>query len=178
MKNLYLIVGASGTGKTTLVTELCKRYGYHSVESYTDRPPRYDGERGHIFLSESEFDELTDIHLYTEFNGHRYCVTEELLAGNDLYVIDLAGVRDMQESYHGKKPFVCIGLTQTPEVLKQRMIGRGDTEEQADARILHDKAAFAEMERFCDTLVCNEDIEETVSFVQDFILRTENNTKI
>lgn len=61
LKNIYLIVGPSGSGKTTIANELKATYGYKAVESYTTRPPRYEGERGHIFVSDEEFDALGPI---------------------------------------------------------------------------------------------------------------------
>ena len=54
-KGIYLIVGKSGSGKTTLV-EALKKYGYTSIESYTTRPKRFEGETGHTFITEEEFD--------------------------------------------------------------------------------------------------------------------------
>ena len=67
MKNIFLIVGASGSGKTTIVEQLEQRYGLTSIQSYTTRAARYVGEKGHIFVSDEEFDKLTDLIAYTEF---------------------------------------------------------------------------------------------------------------
>ena len=39
-KNLYLIVGASGSGKTTVANALEEKYGYKQLQSYTTRPMR------------------------------------------------------------------------------------------------------------------------------------------
>ena len=61
MKPLFLFVGKSASGKTTIVNLLEKTYGYKAVESYTTRKPRYDGERGHIFISEGDFDNLKNL---------------------------------------------------------------------------------------------------------------------
>ena len=71
MKNIYLIAGPSGVGKTTVAQELCKQYGYKEVVSYTDRAPRYPGETGHVFLLPEEFNRLPKLCAYTEFAGHR-----------------------------------------------------------------------------------------------------------
>ena len=52
---MHLFVGPPSFGKTTLVNELCKRYGYKQVISCTDQPKRHLGEDGYIFLTEEEF---------------------------------------------------------------------------------------------------------------------------
>ena len=54
-KPLFLFVGRSSSGKTTIANILEERYGYKQVQSYTTRPPRYEGEVGHIFVNENEF---------------------------------------------------------------------------------------------------------------------------
>ena len=56
MKNIFLIMGASGSGKTTITEQLEQRYGLTSIQSYTTRAARYVGEKGHIFVSDEEFD--------------------------------------------------------------------------------------------------------------------------
>ena len=43
---LFLIVGASGSGKTTIANTLEERYGYKQIQSYTTRPKRYETECG------------------------------------------------------------------------------------------------------------------------------------
>ena len=37
LNNLYLIVGPSGVGKSTIANELTKRYGYFQVNPYTTK---------------------------------------------------------------------------------------------------------------------------------------------
>ena len=74
-KFIFLIIGCSGSGKTAITEKLEELYHLKSIQSYTTRPPRYDGETGHIFVSNEEFDELTDYVAYTEFAGFRYCAT-------------------------------------------------------------------------------------------------------
>ena len=108
MDNIYLIVGRSGSGKTSIVEYIQNNFKQRtSIESYTTRPPRYDGETGHIFVSDEEFDKLTDLVGYTEFNGYRYAATAQQVEENDFYVIDPEGIHYFKENYKGTKN-VCI----------------------------------------------------------------------
>lgn len=126
MKNIYLIVGASGSGKTTITEKLEELYSLKSIQSYTTRPPRYDGETGHTFVSNEEFDELTDYVAYTEFAGNRYCATSEQVENNDLYVIDPNGVKFFMKSYTGKKTPKIIYINSDLNVRYERMVKRAE----------------------------------------------------
>lgn len=126
MKNIYLIVGASGSGKTAITEKLEELYHLKSIQSYTTRPPRYDGETGHTFVSNEEFDELTDYVAYTEFAGNRYCATSEQVENNDLYVIDPNGVKFFMKSYTGKKTPKIIYINSDLNVRYERMVKRAE----------------------------------------------------
>ena len=81
---IFLIVGCSGSGKTTITEQLEQKYGLKSIQSYTTRPKRSEDEKGHIFVSDSEVPPKTDMVAYTEFAGNRYCATAEQVEDNDL----------------------------------------------------------------------------------------------
>ena len=126
MKNIYLIVGCSGSGKTAITEKLEELYNLKSIQSYTTRPPRYDGETGHTFISNEEFDKLVDICGYTEFAGNRYCSTAEQVENNDLYVIDPNGVDYFIKSYKGKKTPKIIYINSDLNVRYERMVKRAE----------------------------------------------------
>lgn len=174
MKNIYLIVGRSGVGKTTVVQELSKRYGYKEVQSYTTRLPRYEGETGHIFITPEEFDKLENICAYTEFMGNRYGVTSDIIDENDLYVIDPYGVEYMSIKYNGNKGIVVIGIIEDVKTLYNRMIARGDTHDHAIERLYHDNEAFKNLLNISDVIFRNRVIEDTIQNIHSFI---ENNEK-
>lgn len=142
MKNIYLIVGPSGSGKTTLAQRMADFYGMKVVQSYTTRPPRYEGESGHIFVSDEEFNQLGKMVAYTEYNGYRYGVTEEIVDSHDIYVIDPYGVEYMQSQYTGKKGIVIIWIDASEAVRRERMEKRGDPPEKIEERILLDRKEF------------------------------------
>ena len=124
MNNLYLIIGPSGSGKTRLADGLGRKCGMKSVESYTTRSPRYPGESGHIFVSDEEFDKLTDLVAYTEFAGNKYCATAEQVENNDLYVIDPKGIKFFLEKYKGNKKPKVIFIQSDIKTRYERMVSR------------------------------------------------------
>lgn len=144
---IALFIGPSGSGKTTVADYLSKHYGLSQIESYTTRAPRYDGEVGHTFVSNEEFDQLKDFVAYTEFDGNRYAATAEQVDSNDIYVVDVAGAEYFKEKYHGTKKPVVFYFNLPTEVLKQRMLDRGDSEDAVTKRIENDAHMFADAGR-------------------------------
>ena len=138
-KPLYLFVGPSGSGKTTIVDELECRYQYKSLQSYTTRPPRCEDEYGHIFVSDNEFDNLQNIIAYTEYNGFRYCATEELINNADLYVIDCDGVDTLLSKYNSDRTICIFYFDTTVSVRINRMIERGDSDMEIVSRLHNDE---------------------------------------
>ena len=171
MKNIYLIVGASGSGKTSLVTELERHYGYKSIPSYTTRLPRHENELGHTFITKEEFDKLENIVAYTEYDNNFYAATSEQVNNYDLYVIDPAGIKYFKENYVGAKGVVIIYLKSPLTVRMERMEQRNGFDEALN-RIKKDIFVFKDSELIADKVfVNNEDtnISELADEVAQFI---------
>ena len=164
---IFLIVGPSGSGKTTLVGMLEQSCGLTAIESYTTRSPRYSGEKGHIFVSDEEFDQLTDLVGYTEYSNHRYAATAKQVENNDIYVIDPAGVAYFKEHYHGSKHVRVIGIWATEPARKKRMFLRGDPEEAIERRLEGDRAYFNT--DICDVVFYNKSLQDTCQAVSQYI---------
>lgn len=178
MKNIYCIVGESGAGKSYIVQALCKQYGLTELRSYTTREPRFEGENGHIFVSGLTFDQIhhqyPDIVAETVFDGNMYWCTQSQADNADLYVIDPAGLITFRERYHGKKGIKAIYLKATGVTRRLRMANRGDAPEQIEARISHDRKAFAEVANLVDITVWNDALVTAVDEIWDYIQNTEN----
>lgn len=157
MENIYLIVGESGSGKTSLVNALEERYGLKSVQSYTTRPKRTEDETGHIFITEKDFQELTDIVAYTYYNGNHYCATAEQLNDNDLYVIDIVGINSLKEKYKGRKSICVIYISSPIHTRVNRMEQRGDEFGKIMERIVNDTFDFKGAADMADFVIHNED---------------------
>lgn len=138
---IICILGKSGSGKTTVAEKLNREYGLEIVESYTTRTPRYDGEKGHIFVDLETFKDLPNKVAYNEFNGNHYCATKEQIDNADLYVVDMPGLKQLKELYNGKE-VVAIYIDVPMEICLERMRRRGDSEDKCWERLRHDDDAF------------------------------------
>jgi guanylate kinase len=141
---IFLFIGPSGSGKTTLSDYCANELQGKTVSSYTTRPKRYEGETGHVFITEDEFDQLGPLCAYTEYNGYRYGVDVKTIDASDFYVIDPAGAYEFLARYNGKKLPVIVWLECDPQDCAANMRIRGDTEEQIQERTTLDGHVFTE----------------------------------
>ncbi|MEY8366551.1 hypothetical protein AALA22_13010 [Anaerovoracaceae bacterium 41-7] len=153
---IYLLMGQSGAGKTTIANILKEVYKWRVLDSYTTRKPRYDGEVGHIFCTKEEFDGLQNKVAYTIFDGNEYCATAAQVEESDIYVIDPAGIDKFMSLYNGNKEIVLVKLIVSRTAAKKRMLQRGDNIDGVSKRIEYDKTAFdykplKEIDLFYDT---------------------------
>ena len=188
---IFLIVGCSGSGKTTITEQLEQKYGLKSIQSYTTRKPRYEGETGHIFISDEEFDKITDMVAYTEFDSKRYCATAEQVENNDLYIIDPKGVDFFMKAYKGSKTPKIIFISSNLTTRYERMVERAETKgkshqeaiESSLARIANDAGEFYDYiqgQAWID-YVCknnsNDKLEDVVDKIFDYISSCESEVR-
>ena len=188
---IFLIVGCSGSGKTTITERLEQKYGLKSIQSYTTRPKRYEDESGHIFVSDEEYDKLTDMVAYTEFAGNRYCATAEQVENNDLYIIDPKGIDFFMKSYKGSKTPKVIFINSNLTTRYERMVGRAETKgkshqeaiESSLTRIVNDAGEFYDYiqgQAWIDYVCKNNDndkLEDVVDKIFDHISSCEGEVR-
>jgi guanylate kinase len=140
-KPLFLFVGRSASGKTTVANILESVGKYTQLQSYTTRPKRTEDEVGHTFISDEEFDKLENIIAYTEYNNHRYCATSEQIDAADIYVIDVPGVETLLEKYETERPIVVFYFDATVKTRIDRMLNRHDHDTAIVSRLHNDEAS-------------------------------------
>lgn len=175
-KNLYCIIGASGSGKTTITSKLEELYGLISIQSYTTRKPRFRNERGHIFITKPAFDKLPNKIAYTKFADNEYCATVDQVNNCNLYVIDPKGVEELKNNYKGSKKIYTIYIDCRLTDRYNRMKSRGNTYNEALKRIINDTIEFREYKDRCNFVVQNNnsnDIGDVVDNVWSFINKVE-----
>ncbi len=167
---LFVVSAPSGAGKGTLIRRLFAEVpGIAFSVSWTTRAPR-PGEREGVdyhFCDEETFREKVrrgEFLEWAEVHGHLYGtgraeVEERLAAGMDVLLdIDVQGAARVRASGF-PATFVFI-LPPSPEVLADRLRGRGTESAGSLARRLADARAEIPRWREFDWLVLNDDLEE------------------
>ena len=181
IKPIYLILGESGSGKTTIVNELCKHYHFKQLESYTTRPPRYHGEEGHIFISPDSYETYDDLRrkypsriAETMFDGHFYFATQEQLDVADFYVLDVAGLRILNERCFNPERIRVVRITAPAFTRFFRMLKRGDSICSAVRRLRHDNAVFASFtDDIADFTIENIHLSDSIDDLLGYIISQE-----
>jgi len=148
-KKIICIVGPSGSGKTFMANLIEDEYGIQMIESRTTRPPRHEGERGHTFVSDEEFDTYKKEWMiaYTKFGDYRYaCLHSDITDPVMTYVIDEFGLSYLRENFSHLYDIFAVRVYMNDE-LRKELIG--------EERMMRDEGKFTmgddEFDYFLDT---------------------------
>lgn len=146
MDKIICLVGASGSGKTTIAKKLEKE-GCNVIQSYTTRPKRHENEWGHTFVKdiprkwqklkesnnwklEGMILDTTNMIAHQELYGYHYWATKEQYQskGTSIYVIDPKGAEQVKKNVKDAE-VVTIFLT----------VGEGERIARLRKRFLNEK---------------------------------------
>ena len=173
MKNdehvLLCVMGRSASGKDTLVQKLCERTGLKQIISYTTRERRVNESETHIFISDTEYQDLESsgqIAAFTQIGQHKYCCTIQQLYENDIYVIDPVGVKHLRELNLPNLRLVTVFVNVPDDVREDRALNqRGDDKIKWRVRNRNEADQFRQMLRYADFdyAVSNLDVAKAYS---------------
>ncbi|MBN2267546.1 MAG: guanylate kinase [Candidatus Babeliaceae bacterium] len=184
---LFVVMGPSGVGKTTVVKAVIKRQPIEArltlVASYTTRSPRYGEQNGfdYYFISPAEFEEKKSAGFFLEWScAYRGCygTARDVIARRRtegfsvVLVIDRHGALQVLE----KEPETIIISLEPPslEELERRLRSR-NADDEASVQFRLERA---EQERtdelnspIAQFIVFNDDLETTIARVQDILVQ-------
>lgn len=182
MKNhIYILVGGSGSGKTSIVRkiqELCDVEEFVSCTTREMRPGEKEGET-YYYLDKEAFDKIDKIQ-YSYYAGNHYCLSKQEVENklskgkNILFIANREGALAIKKAYPNKTFIIYLRMDES--TMFSRLSQRGDTIENIEKRIQYAKETgeFEDWDE-ADFILNNEDgkLLKTVQTILYFIGQTK-----
>ncbi len=174
---IFIIAAPSGAGKTTVTNEAIKRMAnkidISKVITYTTRSPRTGEINGkdYHFISLKDFENKLKNNFFletTKYSGEFYgspaSIINDLKLGKSFVIVtDLVGVKEYKKLLSNA---ILIWITiPSLDILKERLIKRGDDKDKIEKRIELAIKEFKEAEkpRLFDYKIINNIFDQTVA---------------
>lgn len=142
---VLLVVGKTGSGKSSLIKKLCERTGLKALCSYTTRPKRSEADNDHIFIGVEEYlraKENNEIAIDTEIAGNYYYSTIEQLYESDLYTINPEALDRLLSMELPNIKFIVVYISCPDNIREERVMARGDDKHKYRARDFSERSEF------------------------------------
>lgn len=183
---IIALIGASGSGKSTIEKRLHEDYGYEKIVSYTTRKPR-EGETNGVdynFITNEEFEKL--IHNgkmaeYDEYSQGRLYGTlkEDYQGGNKVIVLTPNGYRQLKQMCLQDK-IVSVLVETTLGTRIKRYIDRCgvnefnyDDKNEIFSRVERDFGMFLGLEKEVDIVINNNEHTDINFLVKSLLIKIE-----
>lgn len=175
---LLIISGPSGSGKGTIVEQLCKDAHFSLSISATTRQPReYEKDGVHYFFqTQEEFLAMRDnmeLLEWAEFCGNYYgtprkYVVEQLMEGHNVILeIEVQGALQVKKIYpDGVLVFL---IPPNLEELGKRLTNRGTEDKDEINRRIHRALEELELVQEYDYVVINDTVAQAVEDIQSIV---------
>lgn len=168
---MLVLVGKSGSGKTTIEEELIQKHGFKRAISHTTRPKREKDIDGYnyFFVTKEEMEKLRQENKLAErieYLGEVYALTKEQCKDDRVVVVAPDGLMQLKEK--NDLDIFSIYIDVSEDVRYKRMINRGDSIENVEKRIKNDDSIFDGIaEKEVDIKLCNDsnDVNAIVKIV-------------
>ena len=168
---VILVVGKTGSGKSSLIKKLCERTGLNALCSYTTRAKRSDSDTDHIFVDEAEYfraKECNEIAVDTEIAGNYYYSTVEQLYESDLYTINPEAINRLLSMDLPNIRFVIVYISCPDKIREKRVMKRGDDRHKYKLRDFAERQEFRKFvsEEKWDYAISNLDFSKSYSVLR------------
>ena len=188
---IIALLGASGSGKSTVEKHLNENYGYEKIISYTTRSPRVNENDGvdYNFITNDEFKKLIDegkIAEYDEYSQGRLYGTlkEDYTSGDKVVVLTPNGFRQLKQMCGENISIMSVLINATLGTRVKRYIDRCgvdnfnfDDKNEIAARVERDFGMFLGLEKEVDIVMNNNENTDMEFFVKLLIAKIKTLSK-
>lgn len=180
-----ILIGASGSGKSTIENELNNHCGYKKIVSYTTRKPR-DGEvngKDYWFVNEDTFKDMVKEGLfaeYEEYSQNRFYGTlkSDYVDGDNVAVLTPNGFRQLQKSIPQMNNIITVLVRAKLGTRIKRYIDRigvdkfsYEDKNEICSRTDRDWGMFLGLESQVDIIIDNDENDSIHSFIHEAVER-------
>lgn len=162
------------SGKSSIIKELVKNYGFDEIKYMTSRPKRSETDSDYIFLTDDEF--YKDIEKGKHIAWQKYSVNTK--NGKDIWkyyqpktikvkskpqVVQVPYIGAVEVAKYLGDECILMYLDCPEEIRRERAIKRGDRVEEADRRLKDDRRYIKKSESVADVIIpTDRKLEEVV----------------
>lgn len=181
---IIVLLGASGSGKSTIENELATHHGFEKIILYTTRQPR-NGEvngKDYYFTENNTFADMINTGVLAEYDeysqGRLYGTLKADYYGNKVVVLTPNGLRQLKQSCSDDNIFTVLVNASLGTRVKRYIDRCGvnefdfDDKNEIAARVERDFAMFLGLEREVNLVVDNNEGTDVKDVVKE-ILDTE-----
>ena len=167
---MIILIGESGSGKTTILNEL-ERRGYKKAVNHTTRPRREEEKETaeYVFVTKDEFNDMWDegkLLQRAEFNNEYYGISSDSLREDVACIQIVDSIKDVKskafELGFDERNITCFYINVPAEERTKRMLSRGDSLEGIQKRLEIDNEKFKNAREVVDYIVENKVVQEAV----------------
>ncbi len=175
-KKIYILLGASGSGKTTIGNYI-RSFGIPEVLTHTTRPIRENEENGvqYYFVTKQEWDKLDKLE-ESVYSGNYYALSRDEVLGklreNDrvYMILDIHGTNCIKAAFPELVKVIYVHTSL--ENLRGRMLERGDSVENIEKRLKNAvESGELNYHEHADYILENESLEQTLEQVKKILDR-------
>lgn len=168
---VILVVGKTGSGKSSLIKKLCERTGIKELCSYTTRPKRSETDVDHTFVTVEEYfqaKENGEVVIDTEIAGNYYYATIGQLYEADIYTINPEAHERLLALNLQDIRFVTVYISCPDTIREARAIKRGDDKHKYRVRNFAERQEFRKFvsEERWDYAINNLDFPKSYSVLR------------
>lgn len=158
---LYVLLGNTCSGKTTLQKELVRLTGIKPLVTYTNRPMRDNEVEGkdYFFISTKEIESPVYVnkrYFYTihDVKPYIYGIHYDDLKDEEdkIAILDPSGVYNLRNLI-GEENLKTLYLDIPEKIIKERAKLRGDEEAEIERRLEDDRPGFESIKEDCDVIL-------------------------
>lgn len=164
---MLVLVGKSGSGKTSVEDYLIKNHNFVRAISHTTRKKRVNDIDGvnYFFVSRDEMERLeSDGQLAEKIVqlDNIYALVKEQCQNDRIVAVAPEGLKQLVT--HNDLNILSIYLDVNGDVRRERMLGRGDSLESVNTRLIADEEVFDGVKDLVDVVIDNnfKTLEEVV----------------